>query len=100
MGGAILIVDLFEKVGFRWLRAPGGLGGVRCAFSALKANIRFNNGIGGEGGRGGVTGATLLLLKKRPHLLTLLSLLTCFRNIASKATMNVAIGAIQQVQSN
>ena len=34
---------------FRWLRAPGGLGGVRCALSALKANIRFNNGIGGRG---------------------------------------------------
>ena len=45
-----------------------------------------------------MTGATLLLLKKRPHLLTLLSLLTCFRNIASKATMNVAIGAIQHVR--
>ena len=94
LGGAIQIVVLFEQIGFDGLELQGGLEGSDAHFPRSRQISDLTMGLGGRG----VTGATLLLLKKRPHLLTLLSLLTCFRNIASKATMNVAIGAIQHVR--
>ena len=96
LGGAILIVVLFEKLGFDGLELQGGLEGSDAHFPRSRQISDLTMGLGG-GVRGGDR-CHPPSVKKRPHLLTLLSLLTCFRNIASKATMNVAIGAIQHVR--